>query len=148
MLLMRLYAKHEFSQDSTTILRCDSRNAIQIAHKMVSENECHFIHHHLQSSTLHFQSIFTFEQPNIDHTKALFSTCFNQLHCKLKMVSYSTALNLRGYMLLYLILLIVSVTKVILILLFRYLGCFNMVQIPYIIFGSRVCIHYPCIPLN
>ncbi|XP_038899206.1 uncharacterized protein LOC120086562 [Benincasa hispida] len=65
-------------QSSATILHCDNRSAIQIAHNDVFqertkhiENDCHFVCHHLLSETLMLRSISTAEQPTDILTKAL-----------------------------------------------------------------------------
>ena len=81
-------------QTSSTTLHCDNRSAIQIAHNDVFhertkhiENDCHFVRHHLQSNTLHLQSISTIDQPADIFTKALHSPRFTLLLHKLKVVS-------------------------------------------------------------
>ncbi|KAA0067105.1 putative mitochondrial protein [Cucumis melo var. makuwa] len=79
-------------QQGPTLLHCDNRSAIQIAHNDIFhectkhiENDCHFIRHHLLSNTLLLQSVSTTEQPADIFTKVLPSTRFNQLRTKLKL---------------------------------------------------------------
>ncbi|TYK26799.1 putative mitochondrial protein [Cucumis melo var. makuwa] len=79
-------------QQGPTLLHCDNRSVIQIAHNDVFhertkhiENGCHFIRHHLLSNTLLLQPVSTTGQPADIFTKALPSTCFNQLLTKLKL---------------------------------------------------------------
>ena len=77
-----------------TILHCNKCGVIQIVHNDVFhegtkhiENDCHFMHRHLQNNTLHLQSISTIDQPTNIFTKALHSPRFTQLIHKFKVVS-------------------------------------------------------------
>ncbi|KAA0047306.1 Retrovirus-related Pol polyprotein from transposon TNT 1-94 [Cucumis melo var. makuwa] len=89
-----LLADKGVPQQGPTLLYCDNRSAIQIAHNDVFhertkhiENDCHFIRHHLLSNTLLLQPVSTTEQPADIFTKALPSTRFNQLRTKLKLTA-------------------------------------------------------------
>ena len=80
------------AQQAPSILQCDNRSTIQIAHNDVFhkhtkhiENNCHFVRHHLMSNTLLLRSISTVEQPIDIFTKALSSSRFNQLISNLKL---------------------------------------------------------------
>ncbi|TYK18485.1 putative mitochondrial protein [Cucumis melo var. makuwa] len=89
-----LLADMNVPQQGPTLLHCDNRSVIQIAHNDVFhertkhiENDCHFIRHHLLSNTLLLQPVSTIEQPADIFTKALPSTRFNQLRTKLKLTA-------------------------------------------------------------
>ncbi|XP_038875046.1 uncharacterized protein LOC120067570 [Benincasa hispida] len=84
----------ELSRSLLLFLHYDNRSAIQIAYNDVFhermkhiEINCHFVRHHLQSSTLCLQAISTTEQPVDIFTKVLSPARFGQLSCKLKLVS-------------------------------------------------------------
>ncbi|KAA0062627.1 putative mitochondrial protein [Cucumis melo var. makuwa] len=77
-----------------TLLHCDNRSAIQIAHNDVFhertkhiENDCHFIRHHLLSNTILLQLVSTIKQPADIFTKTLPPTRFNKLLTKLKLTA-------------------------------------------------------------
>ncbi|TYJ98055.1 putative mitochondrial protein [Cucumis melo var. makuwa] len=81
-------------QQGPTLLHCDNRSAIQIAHNDVFhertkhiENDCHFIRHHLLSNTILLQLVSTIEQPADIFTKTLPPTRFNKLLTKLKLTA-------------------------------------------------------------
>ena len=82
------------THSSPTVIHCDNRSAIQIAHNDVFhkrtkhiEIDCHLVRHHLSAGILHFILVSSSNQITDIFTKTFLLGRFRDLVSKLKMAS-------------------------------------------------------------